>query len=91
MPVFCLMILLVYGKTAVARGIYRYIKREIKYYGKIIWLTNDTDANGNPKVDRKNSNASLRSRPLIGLTMLRDFVYNNGEYSGGRIYNPSDG
>ncbi len=23
--------------------------------------------------------------------MLRDFVYNNGEYSGGRIYNPSDG
>lgn len=23
--------------------------------------------------------------------MLRDFVYNNGEYSGGRIYHPSDG
>ncbi len=23
--------------------------------------------------------------------MLRDFVYDDGEYSGGRIYNPSDG
>jgi uncharacterized protein (DUF2147 family) len=42
-------------------------------------------------VDRKNANESLRNRPLIGLTMLKDFVYDDGAYSGGRIYNPSDG
>ena len=78
-------------KNGSGKGHIQIFKNGNKYYGKITWLTKSTDENGNPKVDRKNANESLRDRPLIGLTMLKDFVYDDGAYSGGRIYNPSDG
>lgn len=78
-------------KNGSGKGHIEIFKNGNKYYGKITWLTKSTDENGNPKVDRKNTDESLRNRPLIGLTMLKDFAYNDGEYAGGRIYNPSDG
>jgi len=62
-----------------------------KYYGRIIWLRDALDASGHPKVDRKNEDPNQRTKPLIGLTMLRDFEYDHGEWSDGYIYNPSDG
>lgn len=62
-----------------------------KYYGKIIWLKTPKDPNGQPKMDRKNQNSSLRARPVMGLLVLRDFKYDDGEWSSGYIYNPSDG
>lgn len=78
-------------KNGSGKGHIQIFKKGNKYYGKITWLTKSTDENGNPKVDKRNANESLRNRPLIGLTMLKDFVYDDGTYSGGRIYNPSDG
>ncbi len=63
-----------------------------KYYGKIIWLRNAVDpATGKPKVDHKNTDPGKRNQPLIGLIMLKDFQYEDGEWTDGRIYNPSDG
>ena len=47
--------------------------------------------NGRPKVDRKNPNPSLRTKPIMGLVMLKDFKYDDNEWTGGHIYNPSDG
>ena len=78
-------------KNGSGKGHVQIFKQNGKYYGKITWLRDANDAEGKPKVDRKNANPSLRSKPLIGLVMLRDFTYNDGEWSGGRIYNPSDG
>jgi uncharacterized protein (DUF2147 family) len=63
-----------------------------KYYGKIVWLKEPTK-NGKPKVDDKNPEAKLQSRPIMGLVILRDFTYNSSdnEWSDGTIYNPSSG
>ena len=73
------------------RGHIQIFKEHGKYYGKLIWLTNPKDANGKPKLDKNNPNAALRNKPLLGLTMLKDFKYDDGEWSGGQVYNPSDG
>ena len=78
-------------KDGKGKGHVQIFKKNGKYYGKVVWLNNPKDVNGNPKVDRKNPNAALREKPLIGLTMLKDFQYEDGEWTGGQIYNPSDG
>ena len=61
------------------------------YNGKIVWLQNPTDANGNPSVDKNNPDEKLRSRQLIGLNMLSNLKAKDGEYSGGVIYDPGNG
>jgi len=62
-----------------------------KYYGKIIWLTKPNDKSGLPKIDINNPDKSIRSKPLLGLIMLKDFKYEDGEWVDGKIYNPDDG
>lgn len=59
---------------------------------KIVWFKWPNDAQGLPLVDLKNTNSSLRSRPLLGLTVLRD-LDRTGEntWADGKIYNPDDG
>lgn len=61
------------------------------YNGKIVWLKNPTDPNGNPAVDKNNPDAKLRSRELMGLNMLSNLKAKDGEYSGGVIYDPGNG
>jgi uncharacterized protein (DUF2147 family) len=73
------------------KGHIQIFKENGKYYGKLVWLTNPKDVNGKPKLDKNNPNASLQTKPLLGLTMLKDFKYDEGEWSGGQVYNPSDG
>ena len=78
-------------KDGKGKGHVQIFKQNGKYYGKVVWLNNPKDVNGKPKVDRKNPDEALRDKPLIGLTMLKDFKYEDGEWTGGQIYNPSDG
>jgi uncharacterized protein (DUF2147 family) len=78
-------------KDGQGKGQVQIYKHNGKYYGKIIWLKNPKDVNGKPKVDRKNPDVTLRNKPVMGLVMLKDFKYDDEEWSGGRIYNPSDG
>ncbi|MBQ9722330.1 MAG: DUF2147 domain-containing protein [Bacteroidales bacterium] len=61
------------------------------YNGKIVWLQNPTEADGTPAVDSNNPDKALRSRKLIGLNMLSGLKKNDGEYSGGKIYDPGNG
>lgn len=62
-----------------------------KYYGKIIWLKEPL-RDGKPKVDDKNPDEKLRNRPLIGLVILKDFVFDGkDEWSDGKIYDPKSG
>jgi uncharacterized protein (DUF2147 family) len=42
-------------------------------------------------VDEHNENAALRSRPLVGLELLRVQATPNPWYFEGQVYNPSDG
>jgi uncharacterized protein (DUF2147 family) len=63
----------------------------VTYCGKIIWLR-DPLKEGKPLTDDKNPEDSLKSRPVLGLQILRGFTY-SGErlWSGGKIYDPKSG
>jgi uncharacterized protein (DUF2147 family) len=62
-----------------------------RYYGRIIWLKHPYDASGKPKVDFRNPDENARNQRLLGLVMLRGFMYEDDEWKGGKIYNPQDG
>ncbi|RZK76792.1 MAG: DUF2147 domain-containing protein [Pedobacter sp.] len=66
-------------------------KRSDKYFGKIVWLKDPKDEKGNIKTDVKNPNASLRTKTIVGLEILKDFVYEDGGWTGGTIYDPKSG
>ena len=78
-------------QNGTGRGHVQIYKENGKYYGKVIWLKIPVDASGHPKLDVKNQDANLRNKSLIGLTMLKEFIYEDGEWTGGKIYNPEDG
>lgn len=73
------------------KGHIQIYKSSGKYHGKIVWLKEHNDKEGKPKVDRHNPDPEKRSRPVMGLVMLRNFVFDDGEWSNGHIYNPQDG
>ena len=64
-----------------------------KYFGRVVWLKEPNDENGNPRVDKNNPDESLRSTPLKGYRVLKDFVYTTeGEiWEDGTIYDPKNG
>ncbi len=64
-----------------------------KYYGKIVWLKEPIDPEtGKPKVDRNNPDESMRSTPVKGYRILKDFEYTGkDEWTEGTIYDPENG
>jgi uncharacterized protein (DUF2147 family) len=68
-------------------------KENGKYYGKVIWLNEPNEpATGLPKLDDENDDESLRSQPVMGLILVKDFVYeDDGLYEDGEIYDPKNG
>lgn len=63
-----------------------------KFIGEITWLK-EPNRDGKPKVDYKNPDIKLQSRPTLGLAILTGFVYNkeDKEWVDGRIYDPKEG
>ena len=78
-------------KNGTGKGHIQVYKQGGRYYGKLIWLRDGTGDDGKPKVDHRNPDAAKRGKPLIGLVMMREFEFDNGEWTNGYIYNPSDG
>ncbi len=63
-----------------------------KFNGRIVWLREPKDEAGIPKVDKNNPVESLRSKPLLGYSMLKDFVYiGDKTWEEGTIYDPESG
>jgi uncharacterized protein (DUF2147 family) len=64
-----------------------------KYYGRVVWLKEEKNEDGSPRVDANNPDESLRSTPLKGYRVLKDFVYNaeEGIWTDGTIYDPKNG
>lgn len=58
--------------------------------GKVTWIK---VAEGAPApLDAKNSDASLRTRPLVGVDVLSGFTYKgNQTWDGGKVYSPAKG
>ena len=65
----------------------------IKYYGKIVWLKEPIDPlTKAAKLDKNNPDESMRSVPLKGYRMLKDFVYSEkDQWKDGTIYDPENG
>lgn len=65
-------------------------KKGDKYFGKLAWIK-EPNENGKPKLDNKNPSANLRNRPILGLEILKDFVFDDDKWTDGTIYDPKTG
>ena len=62
------------------------------YAGKITWLKNMYEADGKTlRKDVNNSDASLKSRTILNLNILTGFSFDDGEWTGGSLYDPKSG
>lgn len=66
-------------------------KKGNKFYGRLYWLKEPNDTQGNPKRDEKNPDQSLQQRFTQGLEILTSFTKRGNAYEGGQIYDPKSG
>ncbi len=66
-------------------------RRQDKVYGKLVWMKDPHDEKGKPRLDIKNPDPALRSKPLLGLELLKNFSFKNGKWEDGTIYDPKTG
>lgn len=60
--------------------------------GTLTWLQEPNDpATGKPRTDKNNADASLRGRPLIGVTIVVSMKPNGPDKWSGQVYNAEDG
>ncbi|HTD40357.1 MAG TPA: DUF2147 domain-containing protein [Mucilaginibacter sp.] len=67
-------------------------KRGDKFFGKLDWIKVPNDEQGKPKTDKNNPDPALRSRPDLGLELLKGFTFDGDNvYTGGTVYDPKNG
>jgi uncharacterized protein (DUF2147 family) len=67
-------------------------KANDKFNGRIVWLREPNDEAGKPKLDKNNPEEALRSKPLLGYSMLKGFSYQGEKkWEDGTIYDPESG
>jgi uncharacterized protein (DUF2147 family) len=59
-------------------------KENEKYYGRIVWLKEPKDESGKPKTDPN-------GEPTLKMVNLKDFIFEDGEWTDGTIYDPKSG
>ncbi len=59
-------------------------KGKEKYHGKIVWLKEPNDEEGNPKTDPE-------GKPILNMLNLKNFVFEDDEWVDGTIYDPKSG
>jgi uncharacterized protein (DUF2147 family) len=70
-----------------------------KYCGKIIWAkepnypAGSTEGTpGTPRLDHHNPDTAKRSRPILGLQIVNDFIFAGEDvWKGGTVYDPKSG
>ncbi len=64
-----------------------------KYFGKVVWLKNPNEKdNSGPDLDDKNPDKAMRTVPILGLRVLKNFVYEgDGIFKEGNAYDPNNG
>jgi uncharacterized protein (DUF2147 family) len=60
------------------------------YFGKIVWLKQPVDKNGDRVKDLNNPNRELKNRPILGIDLLKDLKSKSGKWYG-QIYAPKRG
>lgn len=77
--------------TGSKKAVVQIYKEGSKYNGKVIWLKNPTYEDGKPKVDKHNPDKAKQTTPIMGLNLLKDFVFDDGKWVNGTIYDPEKG
>lgn len=69
-----------------------FFKAGPEYNARILWGNRIVESDGTTfKKDTLNPDPALRSRSLQGITMVTGLVYQNGEWTGGTLYDGSSG
>jgi uncharacterized protein (DUF2147 family) len=63
-------------------------KENGNYFGKIVWHRTGDDVS---PFDENNPDPELRKRKKVGLVILKDFEYDDGQWEDGTIYDPKSG
>ena len=63
-------------------------KEEGKYFGKIVW---HKTGEGISPYDENNPDEELQKRKKVGLVILTDFEFDDGQWEDGDIYDPKSG
>jgi uncharacterized protein (DUF2147 family) len=77
--------------TATGEGQIEIYKKGNKYFGKLVWINDPNDEKGKLKTYLLNPNPSLRNKPVMGMELLKDFVYEDKRWTDGTIYDPNSG
>lgn len=67
------------------------VKKGDTYFGKLVWIKEPNDENGKTRLDVKNPNASLRQKPLLGLEIVKNFIFEDDKWTDGKVYDPKTG
>lgn len=63
-----------------------------RFFGKLVWGKNFYESDGKTlRKDVNNSDATLKSRPLLNMPILEGFEFQNGEWRNGKVYDPRSG
>ena len=69
-----------------------YQTKEETIEGKIIWLANPLNEDGEIKLDKENPNKNLRQRTIQNLTIIKDLKFTEqNKWSNGSIYDARSG
>lgn len=69
----------------------QFYKQGNKLFGKVVWLKEPLE-NGKPRIDKLNADSKLRTRPIMGLVFLTNFVADGpNAWEDGQIYDPNNG
>ena len=69
-----------------------YKTKKGSYEGKIIWLADPLDEDGEIKLDKENPNKKLRNQTINGLMIIKDLKFiNENKWSNGSIYDARSG
>ncbi|MGZ3931394.1 MAG: DUF2147 domain-containing protein [Bacteroidia bacterium] len=67
-------------------GILQITESNGKYYGKLVWIAHPEN------LDMKNPDKSLQTQKVLGLTILKDFIFDGDDtWEKGTIYDPKNG
>jgi uncharacterized protein (DUF2147 family) len=73
-------------------------KKDHQYFGKIVaikqpyYLPGEVKGmDGKPRSDSNIQDKSLRSRPLVGIELMKNFRFDDDKWIGGKIYDPNSG
>lgn len=63
-----------------------------EFVGEIVWVKDPIDPKtGKPQLDVNNPEPSLRSRPVLGMRLMKGLDFEDGEWIDGDIYDANSG